>query len=54
MQGAGTTRTSVPSRLGNVRRRCSAPAMAQESELQTRTVSAGGGVSSSFTTSKWA
>ena len=53
MQGARTTRTSGPSVFGRFCRRCSAPAMAQESESHTRTVTAGGGVSPSFTTSKW-
>jgi hypothetical protein len=43
-----------PSLFGRFCRRCSAPAMAQESESHTRTVTAGGGVSPSFTTSKWA
>ena len=43
MQGARTTRTSRPSRVGRSRSSCSAPAMAQESESQTRTVTAGGG-----------
>ena len=52
--GARTTRTSGPNRSGRMRSRCSAPAMAQESESHTRTVTAGGGLSPSFTTSKWA
>ena len=41
MQGARTTRTSRPSLSGRSRRRCSAPAIAQESESQTRTVTGG-------------
>ena len=51
MQGARTTRTSLPSLPGSVASSFSAPAMAQDSESQTRTVTAGGG-GPSFTTSK--
>ena len=46
--------TPGPSVFGSVASRCSAPAIAHDSESQTRTVTAGGGVSPSFTTSKWA
>jgi hypothetical protein len=52
-QGACFTRTLRPRRLGNSRSSFSAPAISQESESQTRTVSGGGGNSPSFTTSKW-
>ena len=41
-------------RLQAPRADVSAPAIAQDSESQTRTVTAGGGVSPSFTTSKCA
>ena len=54
MQGARTTRTPGPSFAGNAPSRCSAPAIAQESESHTRTVTGGGGISPSFTTSKCA
>ncbi len=54
MHGARTTRTSGPSAFGKSFSRRSAPAIAQDSELQTRTVTGGGGVSPSFTTSKCA
>ena len=54
MQGARTTRTFGPSLLGKSASRCSAPASAQDNELHTRTVTGGGGVSPSFTTSKCA
>ena len=54
MHGARTTRTFAPSLPGSSRSSCSAPAMAQESESHTRTVTGGGGVSPSFTTSKCA
>jgi len=54
MQGARTTRTFGPSVFGKSFSSRSAPAMAQDSESQTRTVTAGGGVSPSFTTSKCA
>jgi len=52
--GRAHTRTSVPSRPGNFANSFSAPAMAQDNESQTRTVTAGGAVSFSFTTSKCA
>mgnify|MGYP000322985689 CR=1 FL=1 len=45
------TRTSWPSLPGSDFSRCSAPAIAQDSESHTRTVTGGGGVSPSFTTS---
>ena len=51
MQGARTTRTSLPRIAGNFFSNASAPAMAQDSESHTRTVTAGGG-GPSFTTSK--
>ena len=51
MQGARTTRTSLPRIAGNFFSSVSAPAMAQDSESHTRTVTAGGG-GPSFTTSK--
>ena len=51
MQGARTTRTSLPRMPGSFFNNFSAPAMAQESESQTRTVTAGG-AGPSFTTSK--
>ena len=51
MQGARTTRTSVPRIAGSFLSSASAPAMAQDSESQTRTVTAGG-AAPSFTTSK--
>ena len=51
MQGARTTRTSLPRMAGNCFSNASAPAMAQESKSQMRTVTAGGG-GPSFTTSK--
>ena len=51
MQGARTTRTSFPNLPGNAASNFSAPAMAQDNELHTRTVTAGGG-GPSFTTSK--
>ena len=54
MHGARTTRTFGPSLPGSVASSFSAPAIAQDSELQTRTVTGGGGVSPSFTTSKCA
>ena len=54
MQGARTTRTLGPSVAGRSPSRCSAPSIAHESESQTRTVTGGGGVSPSFTTSKCA
>ena len=54
MQGARTTRTSAPSLAGSRASSCSAPAIAQDRMSQTRTVTAGGGAASSFTTSKWA
>ena len=54
MQGARTTRTSGPSFAGSSASSFSAPAIAQESESHTRTVTGGGGVSPSFTTSKCA
>ena len=55
MQGAATTRTRDGSRpAASAARSASAPASAQGNESQTRTVMAGGGVSPSFTTSKWA
>ncbi len=54
MHGARTTRTLAPSFFGNPASSRSAPASAQDSESQTRTVTGGGGVSPSFTTSKWA
>ena len=42
MQGARTTRTSLPRIAGSFFSSVSAPAMAQDSESQTRTVTAGG------------
>ena len=54
MHGARTTRTLGPSVFGNSASNRSAPCSAQDSESQTRTVTGGGGVSFSFTTSKWA
>ena len=54
MHGARTTRTPGPSLFGSSANSRSAPLSAQESESQTRTVTAGGGVSPSFTTSKCA
>jgi hypothetical protein len=54
MQGARTTRTFAPSFSGNCASNFCAPAMAQDSESQTRTVTAGGDSSPSFTTSKCA
>ena len=53
MQGARTTRTSLPSDARQFLQQRSAPAMAQESESHTRTVTGGGG-GPSFTTSKCA
>src|SRR5258706_3556694 len=52
-QGAWSTRTSLPRVLARSLIRISEPKSAHESESQTRTVSAGGGGSPSFTTSKW-
>ena len=54
MQGARTTRTLSPSVSGKSLSRRSAPAIAHDNESQTRTVTGGGGVSPSFTTSKCA
>ena len=54
MQGARTTRTFGPSLPGRSASNFSAPAIAQDSESHTRTVTGGGGVSPSFTTSKCA
>jgi len=54
MQGARTTRTPGPSIFGKSFSSRSAPAIAQDSESQTRTVTGAGGVSPSFTTSKCA
>ena len=51
MQGARTTRTSLPRMPGSFASNVSAPAMAQDNESQTRTVIAGG-AGPSFTTSK--
>ena len=53
MHGARTTRTPGAARESSVSSR-SLPAMAHESESQTRMVTGGGGASPSFTTSKWA
>ena len=52
MQGARTTRTSLPSIAGNSVSSFSAPAMAQDSESQTRTVTGRRRRLPSFTTSK--
>ena len=52
MQGAPITRTPGQSACSHAARSASAPAIWQDSVSQTRTVSAGGGVSPSFTTSK--
>ena len=41
-------------RAGEVIQKVLGPAIAQDSESQTRTVTGGGGASPSFTTSKWA
>ncbi len=51
MQGARTTRTSLPKIFGSLASNVSAPAMAQDKESHTRTVMAGG-AGPSFTTSK--
>ncbi len=54
MQGAGRTRTRAGSRLArSSASSASPPARAQLRLSQTRTVTGGGGVSPSFTTSKW-
>ena len=51
--GACRTRTSVPSEAGSAASSSREPAISHAIESQTRTVIAGGGVSPSFTTSKW-
>ena len=54
MQGARTTRTAAGSSAARSSASSrSAPDMAQLRLSQTRTVTGGGGVSPSFTTSKW-
>ena len=56
-QGAGMTRTSVPSKAGSRASRSFAPAISQLRPSHTRTVSAGAGLTRpsgpSFTMSKW-
>ena len=52
-QGTRWMRTAGPRMSRNTGISCSAPAMAQDRESHTRTVSAGGGVCPGFTTSKW-
>ena len=55
MQGARRTRTlGAEPALAGRRSSRSAPAIAQERLSHTRTVTAGGASSPSFTTSKWA
>ena len=53
MQGACSTRTSLPSSFGSLSSSALAPASSHDSESHTRTVIAGGAASPSFTTSKW-
>ena len=53
IQGAGSTRTSVPRISGSASRSPGAPAISQAMELHTRTVIGGGTASPSLTTSKW-
>ena len=52
MQGAGTTRTSVPNSAGSRANKSPAPAIWQLSDAHTRTVKRGA-ITSSFNTSKW-
>ena len=54
MHGARTTRTWPPSLAGNSCSKCSAPTIAHVGDSHTRTVTGGGGVSPSLTTSKCA
>ena len=54
MQGARTTRTPSPTAAGRASSSAGAPRHSQVRLSQTRTVSGGGGLSPSITTSKWA
>ena len=53
MHGAGSTRTPAARSASTSRSSASPPASLHDSVVQTRTVSAGGAASPSFTTSKW-
>jgi hypothetical protein len=53
MHGAAITRTLGPTSFGSLSRSCCAPAMRHDRVSHTRTVTAGGADSPSFTTSKW-